>query len=325
MSRPSFPPKSYGQSDTPPTSTSNTNAVLSNSSANPTPSSTSNTNTVLSNRSTNPTPSTSNLNGVDNTRKKSSSPNTRTTISPTMRQSKEKQSSAPKTKRPISPRTRELEKRNQNTLTDSSVSESEKKHVQRSGTLSDSFEDDAQISKEVSVLDATSEEAIGSNRFFSEPKLSVRTRHDSDETLSSSTISQSEDSGPIPSYAGVLVKTIWDTIDNRNWMRLENLIISMRENSFRFDHPSMKDSRVIKNIVTMAPLALLGANENVRGVHHENRWIFALDLLDLGCDWNVKDRSGNRVIDLLRKQATPDLIQYVAEERPNLRHLFPKP
>lgn len=108
-------------------------------------------------------------------------------------------------------------------------------------------------------------------------------------------------------------------------MRLENLITSMRETGFRFDSPSMKDSRVLKNIVTMGPLTLLGANEHVRSMHHEDRWIFALDLLDLGCDWNVKDRSGDRVIDLLRRQATPDLIEYVAKEHPNLRHLFPKP
>lgn len=325
MSRPSFPPKSYGQSDTPPSSTSNTNAALSNSSTNPMPSSTSNTNTVLSNSSANPTPSTSNLNAVDKTRKKSSSPEARDPKSPSLYQATGKNSPLQKTRIPVSVRKRELEKKNQNALADSSASESEKKIFPRSGTLSDSFEDDAQTMKEERILDATSEKQGGPHRYISEPKLAARTRYDSDETLSSSTISQSEDSGQIPNYAAVLVQAIWDAIDTKDWMRLDNLIASMRENNFRFDSPSMKDSRVIKNIVTMAPMALLGANEHVRGMHHENRWIFALDLLDLGCDWNVKDRSGNRVIDLLRKQATPDLIQYVAEERPNLRHLFPKP
>ncbi|MFM7670408.1 MAG: hypothetical protein ACKO71_07635 [Betaproteobacteria bacterium] len=230
-----------------------------------------------------------------------------------------------KMKMPVSARKRELDKKNQNGLADSSSSESEKKIFPRSGTLSDSFEDDVQNIEDESILGATSEEEGSSNQYFSEPKLAARTRYDSDETLSSSSISQSEDSGPIPYYAAVLVQAIWDAIDNKDWMRLENLITSMRETRFRFDSPSMKDSRVLKNIVTMAPLALLGANEHVSGMHHEDRWIFALDLLDLGCDWNVKDRSGNRVIDLLRKQATPDLIEYVAKERPNLRHLFPKP
>jgi len=325
MSTPSIPPKSYRQSDTPPSSTSNTNAVLSNSSNNPTPSSTSNTNTVPGNNSANPTPSTSNSNAVDNTRKKSSSPETRIPRSPRLRQAKGKDSPLEKIKMRVSARKRELDKKNQNSLADSSTSESEKKIFPRSGALSDSFEDDVQNIEDESNLDATSEKQGSPYRYISEPKLAARTRYDSDETLSSSSISQSEDSGPIPNYAAVLVQTIWDAIDNKDWMRLENLITSMRETGFRFDSPSMKDSGVIKTIVTVAPLALLGANEQVRSMDHEDRWIFALDLLDLGCDRNAKDLSGNRVIDLLRKQATPDLIKYVAKERPNLRHLFPKP
>jgi hypothetical protein len=72
----------------------------------------------------------------------------------------------------------------------------------------------------------------------------------------------------------------------------------------------------------MAPLALLGANEHAKAEHYDIRWMFALDLLDLGCDWNAKDRGGHRAIDLLRKQATPQLTAYVVENYPNLRHLF---
>jgi len=322
MDRSNFPPKSYGQSDMPPTSTSNTNAVLSNSSTNPTPTSTSNTNAVLSNSSTNPTPSTSNLNTIDNTGKKRSSPKTRIPRSPRVRQKAEQALSGQSTKIPVSARKRELDKKSQNPLTESSVSESEKKYFPRSGTLSDSFEDDIQIIKEVSILDATSEEAISSNEFFSEPKLSVRTRYDADETLTSSTISGSEDGGTIPSYIAVLTQKIWDAIDTKDWGRLDNLTSSMRAQGFRFDSPLMSNTHTVNNIFAMAPLALLGANEHAKAEHYDIRWMFALDLLDLGCDWNAKDRSGHRAIDLLRKQATPQLTAYVVENYPKLRHLF---
>lgn len=322
MDRSNFPPKSYGQSDMPPNSTSNTNAVLSNRSTNPTPTSTSNTNAVLSNSSTNPTPSTGNLNTVDNTGKKRSSPKTRIPRSPRVRQKTEKALPGLSSKIPISARKRELDKKSQNSLTESSLSESEKKYFPRSGTVSGSFEDDVQVIKEESILDATSEEAVGSNRPFSEPKLSVRTRYDADETLTSSTISGSEDGGTIPSYIAVLTQKIWDAIDTKDWSRLDNLTSSMRAQGFRFDSPLMSNAHTVNNIVTMAPLALLGANEHAKAEHYDIRWMFALDLLDLGCDWNAKDRGGHRAIDLLRKQANPQLTANVVENYPNLRHLF---
>jgi len=306
----------------PPTSTSNTNAVLSNRSTNPTPTSTSNTNTVLSNSSTNPTPSSSNLNTIDNTGKKRSSPKTRIPRSPRVRQKTEKALPGLSSKIPVSARKRELDKKSQNPLTESSVSESEKKYFPRSGTVSGSFEDDVQVIKEESILDATSEEAVGSNRPFSEPKLSVRTRYDADETLTSSTISESQDIGPAPSYIAVLAQKIWDAIDTKDWGRLDNLTSSMRAQGFRFDSPLMSNTHTVNNIIAMAPLALLGANEHAKAEHYDIRWMFALDLLDLGCDWNAKDRSGHRAIDLLRKQATPQLTAYVVENYPNLRHLF---
>lgn len=322
MDRSNFPPKSYGQSDMPPTSTSNTNAVLSNSSTNPTPTSTSNTNAVLSNSSTNPTPSPSNLNTIDNTGKKRSSPKTRIPRSPRVRQKTEQALSGQSSKIPISARKRELDKKSQNSLTESSLSESEKKHSPRSGTLSDSVEDDVQVIKEVGILDAISEETVGSNRPFSEPKLSVRLLYDVDETLTSSTISESQDIGPAPSYIAVLAQKIWDAIDTKDWDRLDHLTSSMRAQGFRFDSPLMSNTHTVNNIITMAPLALLGANEHAKADHYDIRWMFALDLLDLGCDWNAKDRSGHRAIDLLRKQATPQLTAYVVENYPNLRHLF---
>lgn len=189
-SRSNIPPNSYGQSNTPLSLTNDTNAVLSNSSNNQTPSSTSNTNTVPGNNSAIPTPSTSNSNAVDNTRKKGSSPKTRIRRSPRLRQAKGKDSPLEKMKMPVSARKRELDKRNQNGLAGSSSSESEKKIFPRSGALNDSFEDDVLTIKDESILDATSEEEGSPNQYFSEPQLSVRTRYDSDETLSSSSFSQ---------------------------------------------------------------------------------------------------------------------------------------
>lgn len=330
MSRSNIPPKSYGQSEIPPASTSST-------------SSTSRVNTPNGSSGANGTPSTSNLISVNTTSNNSSSPKKQTPESPRLRQKVEKESSSSKTRMPVSPRKRELDRKNQSALAESSTSESEKQYFWKSGDQTNSFEDRVEIAEEVGILESTSGEYSGPSRYISEPKLTVPKINDSDETLSSSTLSESIDSspmpsetlssssssesidsGPMPSYIAMMVQTIWDAIDNRNWIRLDNLLSSARENNFRFDRPSMKTTWVVQNIIQMAPLALLGANEHVSGVNYESRWMLALDLLDLGCDWNARDRSGNRAIDLLRKQATPDLIQFVAEERPNLRHLFPK-
>lgn len=120
----------------------------------------------------------------------------------------------------------------------------------------------------------------------------------------------------------MLVQTIWQTIDDKNWDRLGRLIDSMHETKFRLDNPVMKSNWLVQNIIELAPLALLTASEHHTEASQEKRLLLALDLLSLGCNWDAKDSQGNRVIDLLRKQATPSLIEFVVEEFPHLKHLF---
>lgn len=288
------------------------------------PTSNGNVNTPLSNSSASPAVSISNSEATGTTSRKSTSPKTRIPRSPTVSQRMKKELSGQTTKMPVSARRRELDKKNQNTLTESALSESEKKHVQRSGTLSDSFEDDVQISKEVSVLDATSEEAISPSRFFSEPKLSVRENHTHTEKSGvNSSVAVAVNQG-VPSGFTMLANFILAAIDTQDWGRLDNLINTMREKNFRFDDPALKDSPIADQIRQSAPIATLTANDDSDKVDQETQWILALGLLDLGCDWNAEDSQKNRVIDLLRKQADPSLIAFVVEEFPHLKYLFSK-
>ncbi len=120
----------------------------------------------------------------------------------------------------------------------------------------------------------------------------------------------------------MLVQTIWQTIDDKNWDRLGRLIDSMHETKFRLDNPVMKSNWLVQNIIELAPMSFLTASEHHTEASYEQRLLLALDLLSLGCNWDAKDSQGNRVIDLLRKQATPSLIEFVVEEFPHLKHLF---
>jgi hypothetical protein len=53
-------------------------------------------------------------------------------------------------------------------------------------------------------------------------------------------------------------------------------------------------------------------------------WLLALDLLELGCDWNATDQNGIRVIDHLRSNADKSVIKNVVQMRPELKHLLLK-
>ena len=286
--------RNHGQSQSTPLSTGNTNAPRSTSNAS-TPPSTSNTNTPEK---------------------------TRAPVSMRAREVKENQLPKNTTRIPASVRARE-EKLRKGLLSDSYVGDDSGKPVGKSGLLTDSFEDDGEIIYALSNLDSSLNE-VSDTKNYSEPNLSSRNNHSHTIKTAVSSPAKTAVDPAMPRGITMLVGTILKAIDKQDWGRLDNLINSMREEKLRFDDPVLKDLPAAELIIQWAPLTLLTSNDHAGDTDHDAQWLLALDLLDLGCDWNAKDSQGNRVIDLLRKQADPSLIEFVVEGFPHLKHLFSK-
>ena len=286
--------RNHGQSESTPFSTGNANAPLSTSNAS-TPPSTSNTTTPEK---------------------------TRAPVSVRAREVKENQLPKNTTRIPASVRERE-EKLRKGLLSDSYADDGSEKLIGKSGFLTDSFEDGGEIINALSNLDSSSDE-VSDKKTYSEPKLSIRKNHSHTvKTAVSSTEKTSVDPA-MPSGITMLVGTIFKAIEKQDWGRLDSLINGMREQKLRLDDTALKDLPAAQKIIQWAPLTLLTSNDHADDADHDAQWLLALDLLDLGCDWNAKDSQGNRVIDLLRKQADPSLIEFVVEGFPHLKRLFSK-
>lgn len=309
--------RNHGQSEPRPLSTGNTNAPLSTSNAS-TPPSTSNASTP---------PSTSNTNTPEKTR---------ASVSVRAREVKENQLPKNTTRIPASVRARE-EKLRKSMLSDSSEGDDSDMPTGKSGSLSavddgdmatgksglltDSFEDDDEIIKKESNLDSSSNEASDTKN-YSEPKLSSRKNHSHTVKTAVSSPAKTAIDPAMPIGVTMLVGAILTAIDQKEWGMLDSLIDGMREEKLRFDGSALRDLPAAQEIIKRAPLTVLTSNDDANHIDHDMQWLLALDLLDLGCDWNAKDSQGNRVIDLLRKQADPSLISFVVEEFPHLKHLF---
>jgi hypothetical protein len=193
----------------------------------------------------------------------------------------------------------------------------------KSGSLADSFEDEGEIIQKESSLDSSSYEA-SDKKNYSEPKLSIRKNPSHTLKTAVSSPAKTAVDPAMPSGVTMLVDAILTAIHQKNWGRLGSLIDGMREEKLRFDGSALRYLPAAQEIIQWAPLTVLTSNDDANHADHDMQWLLALDLLDLGCDWNAKDSQGNRVIDLLRKQATPWLIEFVGDEFPNIKHLFSK-
>ena len=286
--------RNHGQSESTPFSTGNANAPLSTSNAS-TPPSTSNTTTPEK---------------------------TRAPVSVRAREVKENQLPKNTTRIPASVRERE-EKLRKGLLSDSYADDGSEKLTGKSGLLTDSFEDGGEIINALSNLDSSSDE-VSDKKTYSEPKLSIRKNHSHTVKTAVSSTAKTAVDPAMPSGITMLVGTIFKAIEKQDWGRLDSLINGMREQKLRLDDTALKDLPAAQKIIQWAPLTLLTSNDHADDADHDAQWLLAIDLLDLGCDWNAKDSQGNRVIDLLRKQADPSLIEFVVEGFPHLKHLFSK-
>lgn len=267
-------------------------------------------------------PSTSSTVLPSSTSNTSPSRKTRSPASVRVLEATQKKKSLQSSRSPHSVSQQEKNLRDKETLADSSADDAPTKSAHASSLLSDSSDSDSIESASTNSSDSS--ELSESFEIHTEPKLAVRNQQ-SIVVKQASTAQRGNGVGErIPSFINMLVQNIWQAIDQKNWDRLGRLIDGMREANLRFDPPSLQNTWSVLNIVGLAPLALLTANEQGGGANQEKRWLLALDLLDLGCNWDAKDQHGNRAIDLLRKQASPELIEFVLQERPELRHLLLK-
>ena len=259
------------------------------------------------------TPSTNN---TSPTRKK-----TRPPTSPRLKQTQKSATSSPLSRQPASPRKRPEISSEKKALADSFADERQTKHKSKLDLLTESSADDS--FNEVGILDFNEFDGSDDYQFkFNEPILRTRSTLPSPNQGSTNKIKALSIDQPLPSAVNMLVGMIWQAIESQNWDKLGNLLDSMYENKFRFDDPTLKDSKHIQQIIQSAPLDLLMGGEGESGVDKISRWLLALDFLDLGCNRDAMDHNGHRAINLLRQQASKSLIDHVVSERPELKHLL---
>lgn len=221
-----------------------------------------------------------------------------------------------RTRAPASVRMREQRQRTEAALAASSVNDARDKPLRRTGELAESSGRDEP--QELSILDSDSFESDQSPPSFTQPRLSARGRLSAELEKSSFGVSTQA----VPSAVTMLAETIWDAIDKEHWDLLGRLVDRMHDIQFRFDAPELKQSGAAQKIIQSAPLALLEEIEGPNDPDGDNKWLLALDLVDLGCNPTAKDFQGNSVVDLLRQKADKALVSEVLSDRPDLKHLL---
>lgn len=263
--------------------------------------------------STSNTPST---NKTSLTRKK-----TRPPASPRLKQTQKSAASNPLSRPPASPRKRPEVTPQDKALAESFADERQAKRARKSDSPAESSVDDSV--KEVSILDFNEfDDSMGNPFESTEPRLRTRSSQGRSNTGSINKLNPLSIDQPIPSAVTMLAGKIWTAMERQDWDKLGNLLDSMHEHQFRFDDPALKDSAPVQQIIEAAPLALLTDGKNASGTEKVSRWLLALDLFDLGCNWDAKDHNGVRAINLLRQQASKSLIDHVVSERPEFKHLL---
>lgn len=183
---------------------------------------------------------------------------------------------------------------------------------------------DSVASEEDRVLSGSSEGHEKSGPTHSEPKLEKRSERSTPTPIGKRDVRHLSAAENTPSAITMLAGMIWHAIEEQNWDRLDRLVESMRQHKFRFDDPALKQSNAAQQIIQSAPMTLLAASEDTSVIDKGRTWLLALDLLELGCDWNATDQNGIRVIDHLRSNANKSVIENVVQMRPELKHLLLK-
>ncbi len=131
----------------------------------------------------------------------------------------------------------------------------------------------------------------------------------------------SKEAPPIPDYVALLMDHVDGAISDRNWEKLGDLLEALSHPETGLDLRQLAKNPAVNRVLDRAAIRVLTAATPVT----DEQLSLALDLLNIGCDWNAKDERGNSVLTLLRRHADDDVLEFISKDFPHFRHLFTDP
>jgi hypothetical protein len=122
----------------------------------------------------------------------------------------------------------------------------------------------------------------------------------------------------IPDYLAVLMSQVQSAILDSNWDKLGDLIERISDPQQGLNLRSLLHHPAVKQTLDMAAIDVLTAMTPPT----DEQLSLALDLLDIGANWNAEDAHGNSVLTILRKNMDDDRLQFTIHNYPNFKHLF---
>lgn len=132
--------------------------------------------------------------------------------------------------------------------------------------------------------------------------------------LTAKTAEVSDDSKVVAEIVDVFESAIRD----RNWAELGDAIELFSKHGFNFHLLPLSDHPDIKRLREQSAIDVLTAQKTV----DDERVSLALDLLNMGADWNATDADGDSVLTILRRYVDDEARADISELFPKFRHLF---
>ena len=107
-------------------------------------------------------------------------------------------------------------------------------------------------------------------------------------------------------------------IEEKNWDRLGDLIERYSHAGFAFHMLPWANYPEVKQMIKSSAISVLTAESPLDHLHLN----LALDLLNMGADWNAKDRNGLSVLNIFRKEVDDYFVDFIMRDYPNFKHLF---
>ncbi len=111
---------------------------------------------------------------------------------------------------------------------------------------------------------------------------------------------------------------VQSAILDSNWDKLGDLIERISDPQQGLNLRSLLHHPAVKQTLDMAAIDVLTAMTPPT----DEQLSLALDLLDIGANWNAEDAHGNSVLTILRKNMDDDRLQFTIHNYPNFKHLF---
>lgn len=115
-----------------------------------------------------------------------------------------------------------------------------------------------------------------------------------------------------------IVRIFETAIQGRNWAGLCEAIETCSKANLNFHLLPLADHPDIKRLRERSAIDVLTAQQML----DDEQVSLALDLLNMGADWNAIDADGNSVLNILREYVDEALRADIAEQFPHFLHLF---